>query len=168
MGLAGHQAAFGGKLADLNNNLTPLAIQNIPALEKVCLPGAIKLFEAFPPTELFVASSHLLHSGVLRRDFGDAPGYRRGAAPILLIQGGADRYIPRRFIETWARLITETGQEIEVRHYDDVGHDAFLAAVADIVKWVTARLGKDRHAISNYDMPPRTINRGSLTSLSLC
>lgn len=149
MGLAGHQAAFGEELAGVKNNLTPLAIENIPALEQVCLQGAVEHFESFTPTELFLSSSRLLHSGLLRPDFGDAPGYRRGAAPILLIQGGADRYIPTRFIHTWAALVAETGQDVVVRQYDHAGHDAFSAAGADIIKWVTTRLGQDLHGISN-------------------
>jgi dipeptidyl aminopeptidase/acylaminoacyl peptidase len=68
------------------------------------------------------------------------PGRAPTAAPVLVVQGTADRLVPSAVTETFVQQLCDTGTTVRLDLYPDVGHGAVIAAaMPDILTWVSDR-----------------------------
>jgi pimeloyl-ACP methyl ester carboxylesterase len=130
--------------ADLNQVLTPVARPLVGRIAKNCLynrnqilasiPASLTLGLTFlrqPPWEIEPWRTILTTN---------RPGGAPIEAPILLVQGDADRIVPIEATGTLATNLCARGETVDLRVLTDIGHLATShEAVPDVIEWIASR-----------------------------
>jgi fermentation-respiration switch protein FrsA (DUF1100 family) len=141
MAAGGLNAAYGDAAAPLDQVLKPAGVALIPALDKECSDVLARLMG-----KVSIAS-------VTKGDPFTIPAWRQvliandpgsfsapGAAPLLIIQGGADEQIPPVSTQILARHLCGVGQNLERWIYPGRSHAGVIAvSAADMIHWITDR-----------------------------
>ena len=118
--------------------LSPAAVAKLGVVDEEC------------STQVAEAYQHL--NGVLSRDpatvppfdrlvAASTPGQVKGAAPLLVLTGGADELIPASITDAGIARICATGQVLVRRTYPGVDHGGIItASLQDAIQWLQARL----------------------------
>ena len=120
--------------ADPARVLTPAAVERLPVVDEQCSGEVMGAF----------ADGGAL-AGDLRRTApfdallaANTPGQRAGAAPVLLIGGGADVLIPPALLDLAFARLCVTGQVVDRRTHPDADHLGVVSAsLEEALRWVT-------------------------------
>jgi alpha-beta hydrolase superfamily lysophospholipase len=119
--------------------LTPAAVAKLGVVDQRCSTQITGAFTG-------------LDGGVLAHDLTavapfaqlvatNTPGQVAGAAPLLVVAGGADELIPTALTDAAVARICGTGQVVVRRSYPGVDHAGIIpASLTDAVTWLQARL----------------------------
>lgn len=109
-------------------------------LRTKCLADAVAAFAAIPPANVWIKNPRTTEpSRAIMEE--SMPGRVKAHAPILLVQGGADRVVTPARTQAFLQRACATGNTIDFRLYPDGAHDNTPAlAKADIGAWLADRL----------------------------
>ncbi len=139
MGLAAQLAAHGEPArAAIEAYLTKLGQQELTNAASGCLHDVIKYFAQFEPYDLF--SRDFIKQDSANSHANSGPGNRGGTAPLLLVHGMEDEFIPPEHIIKWKdKACSYYGMPIELKLYPNTGHSTFDSSEDDILLWMESR-----------------------------
>jgi pimeloyl-ACP methyl ester carboxylesterase len=141
MAAGGFNAAYGNKLAPLDEVLTPQAIKLLPDLEKGCADYIAKVTSPYSLAQLTKANPIDIPAWKKLMNEND-PGTFTSASPtpLLIIQGGSDEQIPVASTALLATHLCGLGQDLERWIYPGQSHSGVIAPSAvDMIHWIADR-----------------------------
>ncbi|MET0728182.1 MAG: lipase family protein [Acidimicrobiales bacterium] len=135
---AGWEAAY--PEADPADVLTPAGLERLDLVDTACSGDLAGAWNDLPYDELVKADPAAVEPWASLLVEND-PGFVAGAAPVLIIHGGADEQIPTVSSELLLARMCGVGQVVERRVYPGESHGGVvLPALADMVAWIDGRL----------------------------
>jgi alpha-beta hydrolase superfamily lysophospholipase len=140
MASKGFQAAY--PEADPASVLAPEAVAGAAIVDQACAPDVVRQF-AGSTTDVLARNPaetppwpDLIHAS--------SAGNRPAGAPLLVVQGAADRLVVRGLTDAWVQKACEAGDTVEYKVYDGADHGGVIAAARDdVVGWLAARADGD-------------------------
>lgn len=145
MGAVGFEAAYGPKKAPLKEVLTKKGLSLVPDLTKGCFTAVNRVIDRYPLTQLVKKNPFAVPKWKALLVAND-PQYfsSASAAPLLIIQGGADEQIPVVSTQVLAQHLCAVGQDLERWIYPGKSHTGVLAvSIGDMVHWIADRFAGD-------------------------
>jgi pimeloyl-ACP methyl ester carboxylesterase len=125
---------------DLAEVLTPAALDRAAVVEEACMGEVAAAFVGSSVDDV-LATDPLQVPAWARRIAGNEPGEQPVAAPVLVVQGGADSLVPAATNEAAAARLCAGGATLALRPYPGAGHTDVLGAAADeILDWIDDRV----------------------------
>jgi len=140
MALVGFSAAY--PKADPAAVLTPDAASRTAIVDTGCWSDVLSAYAAAPqPVAAHDPTTVEPWATLLRKN---SAGNRPAGAPVLVIQGDADRTIPKALTDLFTTKACAAGDTLDYRVYPGADHNGSLgAAKADILAWIAARVADD-------------------------
>jgi pimeloyl-ACP methyl ester carboxylesterase len=141
MAAGGFNAAYGNKVAPLDQVLTPLGIKLLPDLDKGCSDYIAKVTSKYTLAQLTKANPIDVPAWKKLMNENDPGTFTRASsAPLLIIQGGKDEQIPVASTALLATHLCGLGQDLERWIYPGQSHAGVIAPSAvDMVHWIADR-----------------------------
>lgn len=141
MALVGIHAAY--PKADIAAVLTPEAAARLAIVDTACTRDVLTDYAASPqPIVAHDPTTIEPWARLLRKS---SAGNRLAGAPLLVIQGDADRIIPKSLTDAFITKACAAGDTLDYRVYPGANHDGSLsAAKAEILAWIAARVAGDQ------------------------
>jgi dipeptidyl aminopeptidase/acylaminoacyl peptidase len=141
MATAGYNAAYGNKAAPLSEILTPLGRRLLPILEKGCSDYVAARIDKYPISAILKADPFTVPKWKTLLEKNDPASVTRSvAAPLLMIQGGADAEIPVVSTQLLAQHLCGLGQDLERWIYPGQSHSGVIGPSAtDMAHWIADR-----------------------------
>ena len=141
MAAAGINAAY--PEAKLEDVLTPKALDELDAVDEVCVTELHEQFSQIPYDEFAAADFNEVPEWKQALEVNN-PGTVATDIPLLIIHGEADAQIPPLASELLFKRLCGLGQVAERRTYPGAGHaDVIQPSFADMVTWMEARVAGD-------------------------
>ncbi len=141
MAAGGLNAAYGDAAAPLDEVLTPAGKALLPDLQKGCSSylskqlGKISIAQATKADPFTIPAWRKVLMANDPENFTTA-----SAAPLLMIQGGADEQIPVASTQLLATHLCDVGQVLQRWIYPGQSHSGVIAVSAnDMIHWITDR-----------------------------
>ena len=136
LAVVGFHAAY--PRAEIGAVLTPDAVTRAAIADTGCTREVITSYAQGPqPITAHDPTTVEPWAGLLRKN---SAGNRRIGVPVLVIQGDADRTIPKGLTDRFASKACAVGDTVDYRTYPGTSHDGSLsAAQPDILAWIAAR-----------------------------
>lgn len=145
MGAVGFETAYGAKRAPLRQVLTKTGLSLVPDLTRGCFTAVNRVIDRYPLTRLVKKNPFRVPKWKALLVAND-PQYFAGAAaaPLLIIQGGADEQIPVISTQILAQHLCSVGQDLERWIYPGKSHTGVLpVSMGDMVHWIADRFAGD-------------------------
>jgi dipeptidyl aminopeptidase/acylaminoacyl peptidase len=141
MAAGGLNAAYGNKAAPLSQLLTPLGLKYAADLDKGCSGYLAQLLDNIQTTTLVKADPFTVPAWKKLLQANDPQNFTTpSAAPLLMIQGGADEQIPVVSTQILATHLCNIGQDLERWIYPGQSHAGVIGpSTADMVHWIADR-----------------------------
>ena len=144
----------------LQQVLTPAGLAGIPAVSSSCVDGVALLYDAVPPARFFLPGWQR-QPAVQAANRANRPGGSPTSAPILVVQGTADRVVP--FGQTTSfvgrRLCRAQYDTVDYVTEPGVGHGHVLdQSIPVINRWVRSRFS-GTSTVDSCTRPGLGINR---------
>ncbi len=124
----------------LDDVLTPAAIERIGVVEEVCLEEVTDAFVDQPPSAWLVANPLDLEPWA-RRVEENEPGNGAISAPVLVVQGANDFIVLASSTDTAVQRLCEGPNTVDYRSYPGINHGEILAeAGPEILSWMAERV----------------------------
>jgi len=141
MGAKGFQAAY--PEADPADVLTPDAAAKASIVEQQCGGAVVKAFAGTSATAV-IARNPLEVAPWRELIHASSAGNRAAGAPVLVVQGEADRLVLRPLSDAWVKKACAAGDVIEYRTYPGADHSGVISAArTDVLGWLAARVKGD-------------------------
>jgi hypothetical protein len=134
---AGYSAA--DPSADLHSILTPRGITELGLVRTEC-DDQIGQATAGQQIDAVFSANPLTTPPWSSGLAANSPGAARTPAPILIAQGTADQRYPADIVATFVQRICALGDAVAYRTYPQVGHAITIAALPDVIAWISDRL----------------------------
>jgi pimeloyl-ACP methyl ester carboxylesterase len=138
---AGFNVAYGKKAAPLGQVLTAKGLSLLPILSQGCADYVQKETDGYPLAAIVKANPFSVPAWKKLLIAND-PGRITTAshAPLLIIQGGADRQIPQVTTQLLESHECSIGQDAERWEYPHLGHVSVIpVSMSDMVHWMADR-----------------------------
>jgi alpha-beta hydrolase superfamily lysophospholipase len=144
MGAKGIHAAY--PQADPAAVLSPDALAKSRIVEEECVGAVVKTFAG-------TSTAVVAHNPLEVAPWGDlihasSAGNHPAGAPVLVVQGEADRLVLPILSDAWVRKACAAGDAVDYRTYPGADHGSVIvAARTDVLEWLAARAKGD--AVTN-------------------
>ena len=144
MGAKGIHAAY--PQADPAAVLSPDALAKSGIVEEECVGAVVKTFAG-------TSTAVVAHNPLEVAPWGDlihasSAGNHPAGAPVLVVQGEADRLVLPILSDAWVRKACAAGDAVDYRTYPGADHGSVIpAARTDVLEWLAARAKGD--AVTN-------------------
>jgi pimeloyl-ACP methyl ester carboxylesterase len=138
---AGFNVAYGNKAAPLGQVLTAKGLSLLPILSKGCADYVQKETDGYPLAAIVKANPFSVPAWkklLIANDPGQI--ITASHAPLLIIQGGADRQIPQVTTQLLEFHECSIGQDAERWEYPHLGHVSVIpVSMSDMIHWMADR-----------------------------
>lgn len=141
MAAAGFNAAYGNTTAPLNEVLSAQARKLLPDLTKGCFTYLENTLDHYSLTQLVEADPFSVPKWKPLLEENDPASFTSPvAAPLLIIQGGADEQIPVISTQLLASHLCSIGQDLERWIYPGQSHSGVISvSMQDMIHWMADR-----------------------------
>jgi dipeptidyl aminopeptidase/acylaminoacyl peptidase len=141
MAAVGFEKAYGPKKAPIDEILTKTGRSLIRDLTKGCYTYLAAVVDKFPLTKLVKKNPFDLPAWKALLEANDPEYFSDAvAAPLLIVQGGADTQIPVISTQLLAQHLCSVGQDVERWIYPGMTHTGVITvSIGDMVHWIAAR-----------------------------
>jgi pimeloyl-ACP methyl ester carboxylesterase len=141
MAAGGLNAAFGDKVAPLDQVLTPKGLSLLPVLEKGCSGYVEKQLHDIPLDQVAKGDPFNVPAWKKLLSADDPENFSRATSiPLLIIHGGNDEQIPTASSQLLADHLCGIGQPLERWVYPGQSHAGVIGpSLADMIHWIDDR-----------------------------
>ena len=147
---AANNAAYGDEGFPLEEHFTPEGIEELAALEELCVQEAIDYYAPLDGEAIFTEDAFSVPNA------DSLPGSEVGVGPLLMIHGIGDSTIPPPSVAPWVEAACEKGQVVDLEWFDTghrVPYEDPEGAEARVMAWIDGLLaGEDPPSVCG-DVP---------------